>query len=194
MLGPPAPGSGAVTLLTAACSRSARSQKRQPTWFPHWPTAKGRDRGRVRQGTANGGGTGRRPLTLHHHRLRHGRHRHSAAASQLGAAHYIPPRLPPQWNVPPAGLAEGARSRGMERSGGGGCGVEGGRCLGWGWGRCPRVPTAAAAEGEERVLWGNTEFFFFFFGQNCVKRYILFQIYFQNIFPKYAIHSLVQNV
>lgn len=44
-------GSGAVTLLTAACSRSARSQKRQPTWFPHCPTAKGRER--------HGSGTGR---------------------------------------------------------------------------------------------------------------------------------------
>lgn len=26
------------TLLTAACSLSARSQKQQPIWFPHWPT------------------------------------------------------------------------------------------------------------------------------------------------------------
>lgn len=43
-------------MLTAACSRSARSQKRQPTWFPHWPTAKGRDTG---QGWGRGGGEGR---------------------------------------------------------------------------------------------------------------------------------------
>ena len=32
------------TLLTAACSLSARSQKQQPIWFPHWPTVPRKER------------------------------------------------------------------------------------------------------------------------------------------------------
>lgn len=62
--------SGGVTLLTAACSRNARSQKRQPTWFPHWPTAKRRDKARAGPGAA-GKLRASQPLTLDHHRLRH---------------------------------------------------------------------------------------------------------------------------
>lgn len=37
-------------MLTAACSLSARSQKRQPIWFPHWPTANGEKHGSVGRG------------------------------------------------------------------------------------------------------------------------------------------------
>lgn len=78
---------------------------------------------------------------------------------------YPPPPPSPQWNVPPAGLAEGAGPRGMERSGGEGCGVEGGRCLGWGWAWCPRVPTAAV------VLWGirNSTRYYYFCQKLCEK-------------------------
>lgn len=95
---------------------------------------------------------------------------------------HLPPPPSPQWNVPPAGLAEGAGPRGMERSRGGGCGVEGGRCLGWGWAWCPRVPTAAAAEGGEGVLWGirNSTRYYCFCQKLCEKIHFFPQIYFPN--------------
>lgn len=98
---------------------------------------------------------------------------------------YPPPPPSPQWNVPPAGLAEGAGPRGMERSGGEGCGVEGGRCRGAGHG--------ARASQQPPLFCGEygIQLDIIIFVKNCVKRYIFSP---PNIFPKYMIHSLVQNI
>lgn len=78
MAGEGVPGRGAAgTWLTAACSLSARSQKQQPIWFPHWPTAIGE---RKEGGQTLEGPAGLRAarvltlpaqLTLNDHRLGH---------------------------------------------------------------------------------------------------------------------------
>ena len=51
------------TLLTAACSLSARSQKQQPIWFPHWPTVSRKKREQTLGGKK--GHSPRRQLGLH---------------------------------------------------------------------------------------------------------------------------------
>jgi hypothetical protein len=69
----------ASTWLTAACSLSARSQKQQPIWFPHWPTAtRKKEEKEWTLGWKQQGRAPRRPgphapaqLTLHDHRLGH---------------------------------------------------------------------------------------------------------------------------
>jgi len=93
--------SGSVTLLTAACSRNARSQKRQPTWFPHWPTAKRRDRAQA-EPRAAGRLRATQPLTLHHHWLRHD--------NLSGSPPPLPSVFQPGARKPPSRHGDGGRA------------------------------------------------------------------------------------
>lgn len=102
--------SDAGTLLTAACSRSARSQNRQPTWFPHCPTAKRgqtRVRHREREEERDEKSYTPRPLTLHHHRLGHSGAVSGCRLFEPGARKLRPlpsaafPMAPPSPSSPP---------------------------------------------------------------------------------------------